>query len=296
MGDTPFFIKRANKVHGPFSANWVESALKAERVTVSDEFSLARTGPWFPCADFAKRQAIESLSANFASDAESGLDNEDSPIDFATLTQAVARMPGLESPAQTSSLADSDADNVGAWSGLMESAVGIMERFNQSGALGALGVLVLATMPLAYIATISPRLLIAVFVPVYCVGAITATFAIARQLEDKLFMFFFVSILGCVVSGIPSLLYLMDWLGRAYQLDTLIVADWIFWLAVIGQFGICAHTLRLLVIDQVPLQWCVFYYTFYQLFVGLMVCAWLGTERIMPICLWLTGLDSLRTI
>jgi hypothetical protein len=294
MKQNLIFIRRSGKVHGPLPASRVLAALKEGRISVSDEFSLASTGPWLACAEFSTFHNNGAPTAGSYVD-RAVVDDEDPSDFFGSLAHSTKNIPSLPSSRQVDSSAETDLDKSGISAAPLEWAVGIWRRSNQSGAVGAMVLLLLAGLPLAAVAATSPRLLIAVAVPVYCIVTITATFVLARWCEDNLFMFFFVSILGCVASGLPSLLYLLDWYGRTYEVESLLIADWVFWLTVIAQFGIGAYTLKLLVIDQVPLQWCVFYYTFYQLFVGLMVSVWLGTERVVPICLWLIGVDSFST-
>ena len=47
-----YFIKRGEKIHGPFTVGQISSGIKSKKLTANDEVSVSENGPWNPLQDF----------------------------------------------------------------------------------------------------------------------------------------------------------------------------------------------------------------------------------------------------
>ena len=54
---TQYFVKRNEKVNGPFSAAQIKSGVKSKKLTATDVIAASETGPWKPLSDYFRKKA-----------------------------------------------------------------------------------------------------------------------------------------------------------------------------------------------------------------------------------------------
>jgi len=57
---TQYFIKRNNKVNGPFTLDQIRSGIKSKKLVAADLASTSKDGPWQPLADFYQKKKVQT--------------------------------------------------------------------------------------------------------------------------------------------------------------------------------------------------------------------------------------------
>ena len=95
-----YFVKRGQKIGGPFSPEQLKAGLDNGQLTLSDSFSSNREGPWKPLDQLAKSTQVPAPSSQHSSE-----EDEDDEDDFyANVANAKAR------PARQSTVAPKETD------------------------------------------------------------------------------------------------------------------------------------------------------------------------------------------
>jgi hypothetical protein len=58
---TQYFIKRSDKVNGPFTPGQIKSGFKSQKLKPTDLVATSEAGPWKPLSDFyQKNEAVQT--------------------------------------------------------------------------------------------------------------------------------------------------------------------------------------------------------------------------------------------
>lgn len=264
-----FFVKRGNRVVGPYSRSALVKALSDARLCEADFVARSRIGPW--------RMISEALAAD-----------EDKPQELEDFDALLHEMIGARNNPKPPSNAAATPVVTFDPSVLKDTLSQIVTTLTSAAYLKwavMVGIFGIATM--GGVVAFGPRAsLLGIALFIILVSTIVHATAM-RIISENLILFFLVMILGYSINGIPAYLWVLNGLLMHGSSATPLVPEAFFWYAALWQLGVGYYTTTQLVVkDEVPIGWCVFYYLAFQCF-GLALVAIVRPSLIRQLLLWL---------